>query len=845
MKKPSLSKQSIGNFFLHHTEKLILALCLALFGLFFWMGLKTKPFDTASPSDVVRMSERADKHVKNPAVWDAIKPYRKGNTDVLGVIESSGRLRADSYKVDSFTGIPAKTLDARMDPVLERPEHPHARHFRAPLLIAMSGPFRNPYLEMTPLSSAEIGSGTRSGGGAGYEDEYSEEDDQYEEDFGAPSGLRGRGPGRGGPKKEEEEEVPPEVDAGAQVQTVTSHTWQGVIPTAHGIGADRNKSVLMDVVCVTAVLDVKKQFKSFDRFVGAIGYYPDRDKPIYQHVEVQRRIKGGKWVDRSEWVQFQLPALYPPMHNMPKSFHSSAPDTTAPVHYDPVLTGPIPPITMLDYTQFNSHPKLAGKTHEFPALEEEELIEENPWETTEEPEFGGSPFNNSRPGLRRGGPGGPRGGVGRSRSMPRGMPKGRGAPGRFGAGSMTADKMMFHQTRAGSDFSDYMEALEAKRPEDQYKLVRFFDVDPKIKNNATYEYRMRVWMADPNNEDLSHEFASYQEAGGGVGSSRGPGGARGGGGYEDEGMDEYEGDSQGLRRMPKFGAGKPMMAEEEMEEVFEWQEIVSKMKDILVRRRLNRATASEPDPRTGLVQYTVAELRKKEVKGPDGKMTMEDEWETIPVPANHSYLRFARPSDWSEPVEIDITRDNSQVAVGRVLPPKSVRLKVNGVDVAFPAGESQTEIAASTWSAKYGTAIPTKQTVRRGELLNFHAPAHFVNPITWQVFLTRSQDFKTAQGDDKYKVPIRTNKVVVDAMGGTELPLPRAEKMRHNLASEILVMDSAGNFTISNDMVDRTTYRNLLLQPDEPQTLGTPKRPKKSKRDADRENYGYSLDDDF
>jgi len=231
MKKPSMSKQSIGNFFLHHTEKLILALCLALFGLFFWMGLKTKPFDSKSPTDLVRMSERADKHVKNPAVWDAIKPYQ--------------RLRADSYKVDTLTGIPAKTLDARKDPVLERPEHPYARHFRAPLLIAMSGPFRNVYDEMTPVSAPEIGSGTRAGG-AQYEEEYEiDEEEQYEEDFGA-QGYGARGSSTKNDDREKEE-APPEVDAGAQFQTVTSHTWPGIIPSAHGIGPERNKSVIMDV----------------------------------------------------------------------------------------------------------------------------------------------------------------------------------------------------------------------------------------------------------------------------------------------------------------------------------------------------------------------------------------------------------------------------------------------------------------------------------------------------------------------------------------------------------------------------------------------------------------------
>jgi len=81
---------------------------------------------------------------------------------------------------------------------------------------------------------------------------------------------------------------------------------------------------------------------------------------------------------------------------------------------------------------------------------------------------------------------------------------------------------------------------------------------------------------------------------------------------------------------------------------------------------------------------------------------------------------------------------------------------------------------------------------------------------------------------------------LVDVMGGDELPLPRAEKMRHNLASEILVMDSSGKFAISNDIDERTTYRNLLLLPDESQTVGRVKRPKKKKtRDADE------YDDEF
>jgi hypothetical protein len=71
--------------------------------------------------------------------------------------------------------------------------------------------------------------------------------------------------------------------------------------------------------------------------------------------------------------------------------------------------------------------------------------------------------------------------------------------------------------------------------------------------------------------------------------------------------------------------------------------------------------------------------------------------------------------------------------------------------------------------------------------------------------------------------------VVVDAISGAELELPRTEKMRHQTASEILIMDDNGNFRVKNDMYDRTQFRNMLHLADESQTVGKGKKRKKSK----------------
>ena len=852
MKLPSINKQTIGTFFLHHTEKLILALCLALFGLFLWMGLKTEPFEKSDPSKLVSDVERADRHVKNPDVWEAIGPHRKGRTDVLTSIkkfEGNGALRASAYSIDTLSGVPALAKSPRTDPVLVAPQNPRAEYFRAPLLIAIrrsSGGNRNVpndgYSELTAVGDPNFSSGGRSfGSGDGY-DEGADFGDDFGDSYG-DFGGRDTGPGARGRAKDddEEEDALPTVEAGSQVQPVHVDTMIGINPRTLGVDAQNYRARLLDVVCVTATLDIQKQFKAFDTLTDSIGYFHERDKPVHQFVEVQRRINGGAWEDRSEFVQVTLPSNYPEMHQMPKSVNSSAPDNTGPQYFEPVLTGPIPSVAFVDYLKFIGHPDLPG-TREFPDLEDGEVAEENPLD------FGASTPGGvrQRPGrgvAGRGTPGGRPGFSGGRAGTQRGL-------GTRGTAGSAAGEEEILQSRAGADFTDYMKALIAERPEERFKLVRFFDVFPgPLKSRAKVEYRIRVWVGDPNNEDPEGWFVSLQAGGGGSGTRSGGGGGRnsfGGGddaGYDDEGYDD--GPSSPGRRTPAArGVGQrgtngrlgPQKTE-----------ITSNMKGIDVRRRLKQATeterVSQEDPDALLYDYTVAELRQKTVKGPDGKETVTEEYETIPVPAGHEYLRFARPSAWSDLATVIVTPDNSQVAVGKIVTPKQVKLKVGGVDTFFPVGEPQMEIVASTWSAEYGTAIPTKQTVSRGELLNFNSAAHIVHPITWKVYLTKNP--RAAQGEDRFKVPIRTGKVVVDALGGDELPLPRAEKMRHNLAGEILVMDRYGNLKISNDIADRTTYRNLLLEPDESQTVGRPRRPKKKKSVRGGDFGDDEYNDDF
>ncbi len=868
MKKPDFSKQALSKFFLHHTEKLVLGLCLIMFGVFFWMGWKKTPFNEVTPSELVNLANQAENYMLADN-WELIKPHRVGNPNVLDDIlkaEGEGKLKPTDYIIDLLSGIPAKTLDARQDPVIQRPTDLRGFSITAPVMIAMSEPFKDAYLENSPVSVPDAGGfggglgGGRPGGFGGeegddddMEGDYEEGDEEGDEGLG---GLGGPGGGRGGglggfggdaEDEDEEEEKIPVVDAGQQVTVVNSHTMPGVRSMAFGIPASTTKPWLLDVVCITAVVDFQKQFQSYEAiFPGAIGYYPDRDKPIYQHVEVQRRKVGAeKWDDRTEWVQFNLPKMYPAMHKMPKAFNSTAPDITHPENWDPVLTGPIPPFAMFDYQDFVSHPLLAGKERTFPEPKEVEEM------TVDEGSVFGDPKKDdksegglgSSSGGGLGGLGGGRGGGLGGLGGGRGGGLGGGGLGGLGGGGLgglggggglgglggtrgDGAALNAEQSRLGTDFTDYLKALDAKKPNSKHKLVRFFDVDPKFKSGDKYEYRIRVWLGDPNNEDPSMEFVNAQ---GGAAKTGGFGGGMGPGGMDDEGEYEDEEDEE-----DEEGDGDENEGDEQT--AFKKTPILSTMKVPAVRQRLNKATAVVNE-KTDETEYTISEPRTKKVKNAEGVEEAVVEYETIKIPSNRAYLRFARPSEWSDSTQVTIESETSLVAAGDVVPSKKAKIKVNGEDVMFPISEPAAEMVASEWSEKYGTAIPSKQTVYRGDLMNYFTAAHIMNPITWRVYLTKNSS-ELAEEENKYRVPVRTQKVLVDSLGGDTLPLPRTEKMRHDRVSEFLVMDESGNFKVHNDLEDRTTYRNLLLLPDEQQTVG---RGKKKKKEKENDSGGGGL----
>lgn len=850
MKKPDFSKAAMQKFFLYHTEKLIIVVALVAMAAFFWMGFGIKPYSEKSPDELVKMAKDAERYIDSENSWDEIKSYRIGRKNVDQIVRDGSKVDASIYELDPFTGIAARTLDARLDPSIFGVIEPEAVVFTAPLLVDIGASVDRfaayPVAPSSDLEDMDDGMGLGAGFGMGEDDGGEEEPEGgEEEDFG----LGGRGGSGGGfgesePEDEEEENPIPVLDGiGTRTQTVNVHTSKGVRPTHHNFPSTTT-SAIYNIVCVTGLVDIEQQWKEYENsFAAAMGYYPDRDKPIYQYLEVERREVGSQeWQNITDKTSHYYPSLFPSMHRMPKAFYNSAPDIVAPQHYDPILTGPIPAIFDFDYRPYISHSKLQENRREFPDFTEaEEAADVDAGDilsgNISKPgkpgsagggnagKFGGGMGMGMGMGMGAGGLGDPAGGGGRGGSAP------GGSGGDFG---LEAPEIV--QSRAGSDFTDHVKALDADKAQHQYRLVRFFDFHPKNVEKS-YEYRMRLWLGDPNNEDLGNQFANRQTGGmtdmTGMGGGGGDRGGLSGGADEDDSADQEDPDGDGdyAANQPSSSNGTPEKPEAK------YVRITSTMRNPDVRKRLNR-TKEIKDPKTNRITYVVSEIRGKDENG-------KDIIEEIPVPrvavaknntnngeefVYQDYLQHARPSEWSNPVTVKVEQTRGQVAAGMVTPGKTLRLSQNGTSVELPVGEPEIEVAASSWwSANLGTSLPTKQMVHRGDALDFLAESYFLHPITLEVKVAKNDP--DAEGPNQYKVPITTGMVVVDAISGEELELPRTEKMRHQTASEILVMDEKGNFLVKNDMANRTEFRNMLHLADESQTVGKGKKRKKSKDD--------------
>ncbi len=785
MKKPDLSKQGLKRFFLYHSEKLVLGLAILLLGLFFWLGFSAPVFNKKTPTQLTELARQADQYIVSETNWEKISviDVRKADDKIVAKItEGSTKVDAAKYPF-GFWSVKALTLGLRSDPALLEPQELMAFQMVAPVLFSPKTTVVDPFGDL-PLAKANIPT--------------------IDSGLGSPRGLgdlsESPGDRRGGGREEADEKKKKEppalvIDAGSSVLPLHQQTTPGLRPPHFGFSNSTEQAFIMNIVSVTGLVNFKNQWTDYESsFASSIGFYPTRDKPKYLYVEVQRAdVTGGKeaeWQDISENVAVKQTSFYPSkMTRMPQASFTSAPEIISEDAWDNILTGPIPPIVQVDYRPFVTHPKIENRKFDpLPKMEKGKEISDADAMFSDPATADGKPAQTDQnvPGL--------------------------GDMGASGFGGPTRTDIV----RSGSNVIKYKTALAAKKAMQDYKLMRFFDL--QAKPGATYRYRVRLWLADPNNEASGEDAVALRA--GSPGRS-GPGQAGGNRDQDDGGMGQIgggvgglggrggRGGSEGEGGAPLGGAGAGQGAGE-AESQYTHVAITSQMRDPLVRKRLDLAR-QVPDPKDPKkITYFVTEFRKTA----EGEVSEE-----VQVPVGHDELRFARPTIWSQPVEVAVKSEMSSVIAGKVVP--VTKKKFGAFELA--EGEPTAEVVSTVLNKKYNAVLPAKKTTYRAEALDFSADIHVVNSVTWGVHV-----YKHA--------PILTDSVVVDMLGGDELPLNGSEKMRFSLPGEMLIMKADGTFQIANDLDDRTKYVQALLRDDDSMEVGGEKAERQKKREKEQED---------
>jgi len=617
-----------------------------------------------------------------------------------------------------------------------------------------------------------------------------------ENDFGSAPGGDGsdRRPSAG--DNELHEDYMP-LDRSSEANLVNYFTGTGIRPEGLGLSATTVTTVI-DGVCVTAVVDVQKQSAAFENaYAESIAYNSKRDRPVYQFVQVQRREVSdngdeSEWQDISEDVAYRF-AQYNPLTRMPLQVYGSAPEVVSPDHFDPILTQAIPALAQLDYQTLASHPALK-MSREFPAWKAPDVAVEA---------GAGTPiFNNPSPKDKD-------------------------------------DGDDINVLRAGTNTTLYEEAIVKRKPGGQYRLVRFFDL--AAAKEKSFEYRVRVWVGDPSQLDPSDGFLKNRGQ-----QLQAADGEKKGNSKEDS--VRWSGAADGV-------GGVEDLAKQGGDDTSDTLEVVVDVRPTMLvppaRIRISQGTDLDTmQERLEAETQRLAKVARGDGGDKDGnefqpfhvgEYSADGQLEQIELPpspgryAYMQYLRYARPSAWSESVRVKSELPTADVLAGATQRQRSVAMQIGRRTVEFELAEPSFKVLVSFWDRALGARLPAERDAYIGETMNFRSQAYVTHPITRQIKIPEAPN---AAGIEKYKLPFRTNVTIVDAFFGTRQELPGDKRLSMEGPTEILTMDANGKFKISNQFNAANDYRNELVVPDDSRFFGRPPRQRKSRSDEDEDDSG-------
>ncbi len=762
MKNSKASSGGLKTFFLYNVEKLILGASLILLALFFYLGLSSEKFEK-SPDNLIQEANQAASYIDRTSNWDEIKAFRKGDVAVIDRVKRASKpVDGSNFQIPGLSMVP-KPLQLRLDPPLPKIQDVEAHVIRAAVIVKNKKKnFDDPILRL-PLAMVKEDPNAKKSMSMMEMEMMGPSQDELDDmkEMGGPGGSSTRDK----MKMEKNPQLEAEVDAWWGMPGVQEATQHGVRPrTVASAGSDM--ALTRNVVVVNGLVNHKNLWKLHEKTLSSsLGYYPKRDLPRYDYLQVERReIKNGQpgeWRDISTFVNFDQAELYP-------NNFSSAPEVVPPENYDQFLTNAIPPILGFDYANYVVHSQLNKRVFKVPEKKDEGvatsdiLAGKEKLNSQEEMMLNpdGTGIRRQKKGLSGSGTFGNMGEMG----------------GMVGADVMASDMMDFGMRtgdgRSSSDLTEYAELSDITiEPVSDYKQIRFFDMSVTPQSPATYEYRMRIWVADPNNAD-EKSISSMNDFGQGD-------------------MDEM-----------MMGAGPMGRAKGEEKKFYKKTKINFTMQDQKVRDRLKRAREVGP---LGAKEYYVTEV----YEGSDVPVETK-------VPTGEEYLRFARPTQWSETIKVSFGTAGADFFANKIEEPRKVRVGSTEIPVDEPKAEIVTAVEDSNFQ---GTRLAAKRLFAVGDLLNFSEPVTIMHPVAQSIhFLDQAN--------------LRSNGVLIDVMGGQRLDLPRNEPLEYELPGETLIMEQDGDFIISNDIEDLEKVRHALRLPDERAEYGGKKAARRAEEEA-------------
>lgn len=794
-RKVSLDKDAMQQFFMLHGEKLGMLVVLGLLGYFVYSGMNVEGLsDDQTPDRLVAIAEQKESNV-NTTNFDEFAKVRSAKPNLVEEVKGEVVMDPAAYPIVATQEPAMKPKTLRTDPPLRVAMNPHVVGTYA--AIALAGPANHqekvfdlplaPEPEGDSRSNRREDEGTSSGPGLGFPGSFPGSGGSGFPSSG-PGGASGGGSGRGGrssgsgssgsgssgfpgsfPSSGESDGGSGSIGSfpgapglsgvtagGRSVPMVQQNEMVGVA----GRVPANTRLYNTYVVSVSYLFPHKVQWNEFEStFREAYGYSPARDIPRYLKFEVERSEDGGAW----ESITGRI-------NQYPKSYATQIIDVVDPKSIDPSLTLPIPPTMLASPFELGGHPEVATRdfnakpgtnaTGEEGEAEGEEGVDpDDPFAATNRGSGGASnPY--MPPGS---------GGSGSSMMM------GNGPLG-SSSGSGQGSSMMMGGRGLGLTNTPL-------KPESDYKLIRFFDLE--AKPGKSYRYRVRVWLADPNHQEESASVAGTGGTGVGGGAAL-PGGPMGisSGGGGGAAADASVGGASG----PGSGPGGSGSGEEGSE---------------------SGMIGRPPAPIIPVDQSDLDPVVRRRIR----------DWKESPefaaLAEEDASLRYARATEWSVETDPIVVPETSEANV--FAGPARVIDYSDAAGIRYTNDEPGAALVVSQFDMTLGTNTPAKLDVLRGSWLSFSKPSEFLNPIDMSI---RTMGTKADPSEDDSEDVIEpldftADAFVVDVFGGNSVSL---SGIRQKLVtgSEVLVVDSEGTFTITDEFEDLKEYRHALFLDDEP-----------------------------